>query len=174
MNILRQLKRQHDTRTAEGFPLAPPAKVSGETTVLGEAVGRCRCRTRQVGEEDGQRSHTVLQNCLGSCCHPLQICLPSGDAPVTEDLATVPGGDGLLAECTTAKPCCATSAQTPEIAIGSFATPCSATLCSARPPETPETVPSSCKTMPNSYRMYGCSRAIPTTSPCKMASAAGC
>lgn len=39
MNLLKQLKRERDTRMAEGSPLAPPAEVSGETMVLGEVVG---------------------------------------------------------------------------------------------------------------------------------------
>lgn len=34
-NLLKPLKREQDTRMAEGSPLAPPAEVSGKTMVLG-------------------------------------------------------------------------------------------------------------------------------------------
>ncbi|TRZ11866.1 hypothetical protein HGM15179_015237 [Zosterops borbonicus] len=143
MNLLKPLKREQDTRTAEGSPLAPPAEVSGKTMVLGGADAAQGKWERRIGGE----VTVCCETAWDLAATPSRYVSPAEHAPVTQDLTTVPGGDTLLAERITAKPCCAASVQNAKIATGHFTTPCSATPCLARPAETPEPAPSSCETM---------------------------
>lgn len=116
-------------------------------------------KASEKGEQAERSQCDCCETAWDLAATPSRYVSPAEHAPVTQDLATVPGGDALLAECITAKHCCAASVQIPKIATGHFTSLCSASLCLARPTEIPETAPSSCETMLSNCIMYGCCRA---------------
>lgn len=60
MDLLEQLKREREAKTAEGLPLGATRRGEQRKRGAGGSRGRRR-HTRQAGEEDGQRSHSAMK-----------------------------------------------------------------------------------------------------------------